>query len=232
MNYAIDLSGGTGSRSGLKVPKQYYEVNNKPIIRYVVDTIEKCGEVNGIVIVAAPEWHKYLSKHLASSEKFLGFAEPGENRQLSIYNALCFLKQRLSISDTDLVLIQDAARPNTSLGCILSCLSIADDEDGAMPVLPMKDTVYVSENGKQVSGLLDRNTLFAGQAPESFRFGKYLAANQALLPDKILEINGSTEPAILAGMNICMIPGDEGNYKITTSADMHRFEKEFQKKIY
>ena len=232
MNYAIVLSGGTGTRSGLKVPKQYYEVNNKPIIRYVVDTIEKCGEVDGVVIVAASEWHEYLSRHLASSEKFLGFAEPGENRQLSIYNGLCFLKKRLSINDNDLVLIQDAARPNTSLGCILSCLSIADDEDGAMPVLPMKDTVYASETGKIVSGLLDRNTLFAGQAPESFRFGKYLAANEVLLPDKILEINGSTEPAILAGMNICMIPGDEGNYKITTSADLHRFEKEFQQKIY
>ena len=228
MNYAIILSGGTGTRLGLKVPKQYYEVNNKPIIRYVMDTIEKCSEVNGVVIVAASEWHEYLSKHLVSSEKFLGFAEPGENRQLSIYSGLCFLKKRLLVKDDDLVLIQDAARPNTSLGCILSCLSISDNEDGAMPVLPMKDTIYMSEDGKMISGLLDRKTLFAGQAPESFRFGKYLAANEALLPDKILEINGSTEPAILAGMNICMIPGDEGNYKITTSADLRRFEKQLK----
>ncbi len=228
MNYAIILSGGTGTRLGLKVPKQYYEVNNKPIIRYVMDTIEKCGEINGVVIVAATEWQDYLSKYLSSSEKFLGFAEPGENRQLSIYSGLCFLKKRLPVKDDDLVLIQDAARPNTSLGCVLSCLSIAEDEDGAMPVLPMKDTVYISGDGQMVSGLLDRKTLFAGQAPESFRFGKYLAANEALLPDKILEINGSTEPAILAGMNICMIPGDEGNYKITTSADLRRFEKQLK----
>ena len=228
MNYAIILSGGTGARIGLKVPKQYYEVNNKPIIRYAVDTIEKCEEINGVVIVAAPEWREYLSKHLSTSEKFLGFAEPGVNRQLSIYSGLCFLRNRLQMNDDDLILIQDAARPNTSLGCILSCLSIAEDEDGAMPVLPMKDTIYASKDGKMVSSLLERRTLFAGQAPESFRFGKYLAANEALLPDKILEINGSTEPAILAGMNICMIPGDEGNYKITTSADLRRFEKQFK----
>lgn len=226
MNYAIILSGGTGRRLGLDIPKQYYEVNNKPIIGYVIDTFNNCKEINGVVVVAAPEWHEYLSEHLASSEKFLGFAEPGKNRQLSIYNGLCFLKKCLPVKDEDLVLIQDAARPNTSLGCILSCLSIADDEDGAMPVLPMKDTIYMSEDGQMVSGLLERKTLFAGQAPESFRFGKYLTANEALLPEKILSINGSTEPAILAGMNICMISGDEDNYKITTSADLRRFEKQ------
>ena len=227
MNYAIVLSGGTGARLGLDIPKQYYEVNNKPIIRYVLDTIEKCEEVNGVVIVATSEWHEYLTKQVSASEKFLGFARPGENRQLSIYNGLCFLEKCLPVADDDLVLIQDAARPNTSLGCILSCLSIADDADGAMPVLPMRDTVYVSEDGQMVSGLLDRKTLFAGQAPESFRFGKYLAANEALLPDRILGINGSSEPAVLAGMNIRMIAGDESNYKITTSADLRRFKKQF-----
>ena len=132
------------------------------------------------------------------------------------------------MEDMDLVLVQDAARPNTSMECIMSCLTIAENEDGAMPVLPMKDTIYASADGKMISGLLDRKTLFAGQAPESFRFGKYLAANEALLPDRILEINGSTEPAILAGMHICMISGDEGNYKITTSADLERFEQEIK----
>jgi len=228
MNYAVVLSGGIGTRLGLDIPKQYYEVNSRPIIGYVIETLERCKEVHGFVIVAAQEWREYLSGHFSSSEKFLGFTNPGENRQLSIYSGLCFLRDYVQISDDDMVLIQDAARPNTSLGCILSCLSIGDDEDGAMPVLPMKDTIYVSEDGKMVSSLLDRKTLFAGQAPESFRFGKYLAANEALLPDKILEINGSTEPAILAGMNICMIPGDEGNYKITTSADLCRFEKQMK----
>ena len=84
----------------------------------------------------------------------------------------------------------------------------------------------LSEDGKQVSSLLERKQVFAGQAPESFRYGKYLEANEALLPDKILNINGSTEPAILAGMQIKMIPGDECNYKITTENDLKKFMDE------
>lgn len=231
MNYAIILSGGTGTRLGLDIPKQYFEVNNKLIIRYVVETMEQSEVVDGFVVVAEHEWQEYVQNQISVPEKFLGFALPGKNRQLSIYNGLCFLRDHLGqLSRGDyndiIVLIQDAARPNTSLELVERCFALEKDVDGAMPVLPMKDTVYLSEDGKQVSQLLERKQVFAGQAPESFRFGKYLAANEALLPDRILQINGSTEPAILAGMHIQMIPGDERNYKITTENDLKKFVDE------
>lgn len=221
MNYAIILSGGTGTRLGLDMPKQYFEVNNKPIIRYVIETMEQSDKIDKFVIVAGEEWQKYVKEQISVSEKFIGFALPGENRQLSIYSGLCALRD--IAKEEDVVLIQDGARPNTSLKLIEQCFNLSDDVDGAMPVLPMKDTVYLSEDGARISALLERKQVFAGQAPESFRFGKYMAANETLLPDKILKINGSTEPAILAGMQIKMIPGDEKNYKITTKQDLNRF---------
>lgn len=231
MNYAIILSGGIGTRLGLDMPKQYYDVNKKPIIRYVIETMEQCEVVDGFVIVAAEEWQEYMQNQIFLPEKFLGFALPGENRQLSIYNGLCCLRDNLKQQlerdyNGSVVLIQDAARPNTSMELIKQCFDLEDDVDGAMPVLPMKDTVYLSEDGVQVSALLERKKVFAGQAPESFRFGKYLAANEMLLPEKIRSINGSTEPAILAGMHIQMIPGDEKNYKITTEVDLEKFVME------
>ena len=116
MNYAIILSGGIGSRLGLDMPKQYYEVNKKPIIRYVIETMEQCEVVDGFVIVAAEEWQEYMQNQIFLPEKFLGFALPGENRQLSIYNGLCAL--RGIAKEEDMVLIQDAARPNTSMKLI------------------------------------------------------------------------------------------------------------------
>lgn len=81
----------------------------------------------------------------------------------------------------------------------------------------------MSEDGKRVFSLMDRSKIFSGQAPESFVLGKYLEANRRLLPDRILKINGSTEPAVMAGMDIAMIAGDENNFKITTQADLNRF---------
>lgn len=108
---------------------------------------------------------------------------------------------------------------------ITDCVEAMEGHDGVMPVLPMKDTVYRSVDGKTVSELLERTQIYAGQAPEAFRIGLYHEANQRLCPDKIMEINGSTEPAVMAGMNIAMIPGDEGNIKITTKNDLERFRR-------
>ena len=221
MNYAIILSGGVGSRTGLDIPKQYHELNGKPLIQYVINRITSCDFIDGYVIVAASEWHDFIdevmAKNAGESSGFLGYAVPGANRQLSIYNGLKLLET--FASEDDIVLVQDAARPYTSEELIKKCFDLKSDEDGAMPVLPMTDTVYQSKDGKLVSALLDRSQIFAGQAPESFKFGKYLKANEVLLPNLILSINGSSEPAVLAGMNIVMIAGEKTNIKVTTAAD-------------
>ena len=141
--------------------------------------------------------------------------------QLSVYHALTDILRYASADDY--VMIHDAARPQVSLAFLTKCFEMAKGHDGVLPVLSMKDTVYLSKDGERVSSLLEREKILAGQAPEVFLLGKYYEANRQLLPEKILGINGSTEPAILAGMDILMIPGEEGNFKITTRADLERF---------
>lgn len=231
MNIAILLSGGTGSRLGSDIPKQYIEVNGKMIITYSLEVM--CGhkDIDGIVIVVADEWKAKVQETLENlnSETKVFFAKPGDNRQKSIYSALEATMQLLAeTSQSDIsssnVFIHDAARPNLTSEMITSYLGAMEGHDGLLPVLPMKDTVYYSEDGKKVTKLIDRSKIYAGQAPEVFNFQKYYAACKALLPDKILSINGSTEPAIIAGMDIAMVPGDENNYKITTRADLEKFE--------
>lgn len=243
--YAIILSGGTGLRLGSEIPKQYLKVNNRRIIDYVLGTISLCG-FDGIVVVADSAWQDEIMESWMSICRGLTgeacgvncrpkegvtfmFAQPGENRQLSIYNGLLKLKEHGAKADAA-VLVQDAARPTTSGGQILECISALSEGnyDGIVPVLPMKDTVYLSADGKQISSLIDRSTVYAGQAPEAFVFEKYLRANEALLPEAIKQINGSTEPAVKAGMRMKMIPGDESNYKITTQADLELFIKQME----
>lgn len=224
MNRAIILAGGTGTRLGANLPKQYIEVNHKTILMYAVEEIAKSDIITEFIIVADREFHKQIEeelKKLDMANKFAGFALPGQNRQLSIYNGLLQMKERAS--EDDFIMIHDGARPLLSEELISACFDTAHNADGALPVLPMKDTVYYSESKVSVDKLLERSKIYAGQAPEVFRYGKYLQANESLLPDQILQINGSTEPAILAGMDIAMLPGDENNYKITTQADLERF---------
>lgn len=229
MKIGVILSGGTGTRVGSNIPKQYIEVNGKPIISYCMEQIFEATDK--VIIVASKEWEDYILAAIQNmtiepwcKDKFAGFAGPGENRQLSIYNALQRSKEFASFDDA--VIIHDAARPFVTREMIERCFEKLSECDGVLPVLPMKDTVYMSENGDRITSLLDRQKLFAGQAPEAFIFGKYLSANERLLSNDILKINGSTEPAILSGMEIAMIPGDEHNYKITSAADLEKFKKE------
>ena len=230
MNIALILAGGTGTRLGADIPKQYIEINGRPIIAYGMDIFFGSEKVDAVWIVADAFWQEFIEKQVKiqqNKEKFRGFARPGENRQLSIYNGL--QEMQSETKPDDLVIIHDAARPCLTKKLLQQCICAAEGHDGVLPVLPMKDTVYYSEDGVHVSGLLQRSNVLAGQAPEVFRYGKYLEANQALLPEKILQVNGSTEPAVLAGMDIVTIPGDEKNYKVTTQEDLKRFRKEMER---
>lgn len=221
MNVAIVLSGGTGTRLGTGVPKQYLRVNDKTVISYCLDVLEACEAIDVIQIVAEESWQDVILENRLT--KLKGFSKPGANRQLSIYSALEDLKD--FVSNEDIVIIHDAARPCVTKVMFEDLIKATEEHEGALPVLPMKDTVYMSEDSNSITSLLNRNQVFAGQAPEAFRFGKYYEANIRLLPDGILKINGSTEPAIMAGMDIVMIPGDEKNFKITTVQDLDRFQR-------
>lgn len=234
MNIAILLSGGVGSRIHSNIPKQYISVSNKLIITYALETLVNCSLIDWVYIVADSEWKNCILDNAAENhilmKKVVEFVEPGQNRQESIWNGLqtiCMRNKGLleadAIQEDSTVLIHDAARPLLTVEQIKACFEALKNYDGVMPVLPMRDTVYLSEDGLEVSELLERQKIFAGQSPELFRFEKYYMANKKLLPEKIKDINGSTEPAVLADMRIAMVPGDENNYKITTDTDLKRF---------
>ena len=229
MNIALLLSGGTGTRLGADIPKQYLEVCGRPVISYCMELLAAHTGIDALQIVADKMWHRFILENMgriageAARRKWKGFSEPGRNRQLSILNGLGDIMGYAH--PTDYVLIHDAARPLLSGQLVTRCLNTAAGHDGVLPVLPMKDTLYASADGGHVSSLLKREEIFAGQAPEAFVLGRYYEANRRLSPDEILKINGSSEPAVMAGMDIALIPGEEDNFKITTKADLERFRK-------
>ena len=173
MNIALILSGGTGTRLGADIPKQYMEIDGRPVISYCMERLAGHQGIDAVQIVADRQWHgtilewleKYDCPGWGFERKFRGFSQPGENRQLSIFNGLKDICRYASQSDA--VMIHDAARPLISAQLITDSLAAAEGHDGVLPVLSMKDTVYKSPDGKKISALLDRNELYAGQAQEA-----------------------------------------------------------------
>ncbi len=232
----ILLSGGVGARLGASTPKQYIEVNGKPILEYTLNAVKTWKAMDSLIIVADKQWWEYIEalvdrvcceKHKVT---FLGFAEPGKNRQLSIYNALMAIKDYMS--PDGLVMIHDGVRPCLSQEVIERCDDVMNtsnlgrsSSDGVMPYLEIKDTIYVKDVDGNISGMLDRGSLAAGQTPEFFDYWKYLKANENLSEKEMMLIHGSTEPAVKAGLKITLVPGEESNFKITTPEDLERFRQ-------
>ena len=238
MNYAVLLSGGTGNRINTDIPKQYVRVGNGKesfspmMVTYALKPLLLNANIDYIFIVANNEWRDSIITDVKEAglddSKIAGFADPGANRQSSIFSGITEILLShydgiSSVKDSDTVLVHDAARPFLTDQMVNACYEALAGHDGVMPVIPMKDTVYMSEDGKSISRLIDRSKIFAGQAPELFKLKQYFYANMELLPDKIKIVNGASEPAIMAGMDIAMIPGDESNFKVTTDSDMERF---------
>lgn len=225
MNIAIILSGGVGSRMGLDIPKQYVVVSGQPIISYCIQTFLCNEHTDAIVIGVANGWKEYVMEQMEKLHpaKPVFYAEPGETRQYSIFNALRVVKDQ-GYSDDSFVIIHDAARPLVSDELINRCYEACNRADGSMPVIAVKDTTYYSEDGKSITSLLDRSKLWAGQAPEAFVFGKYLQIHEKMSHEELLKINGSTEIAFKQGLKVEMVEGDPMNFKITTPEDLSNFE--------
>lgn len=224
-NIAVILSGGVGTRMGLDVPKQYVEVCGKTVLSYSVSTLYKSNRIDKVVIVVADEWLDFVKKSLADEihSKPTFFAKPGETRQYSIYNALNVIKG-LQVGDNDVVIIHDGARPLLSEELVNRCLETIVEAEAVLPVIPVKDTTYLSTDGKNITSLLDRGHLWNGQSPEAFVFGRYLESHQTMSREELLKINGSTELAFKTGLKCVLVTGDPFNFKITTPEDLSNFE--------
>ena len=226
MNYALILSGGTGTRFGGSVPKQYITVKEKPVVGYCIDTFQSVSQIDRIVIVASEKWFGVLSDYLAKNRitKFSAFAVSGKSRQHSVLNGLEAIK-KLGAERDDLVVIHDAARPCVSEKIILGCLDSLTDHDMSMPVTAVKETIYYSENGQAITGLLNRDRLYAGQAPEGCRFGSYYHVNRILSDEELSSVRGTCAVGFQYGLSVKLFPGDETNFKITTQGDLSRFRQ-------
>lgn len=224
---AVVLSGGTGTRMGVDLPKQYLELAGKPIIVHTLEQMERCEVVDGVIVTAALEWEAEIVrwKEEFALNKLLSVAPAGLDRQLSIRNGLMAAERFMDRDERSGVIIQDAARPLTSVALLSRLVNELKSASAVMPALPITDTTYTSRDGQWVDGLLDRSTLFAGQAPEAFRFWPYLELYRDTPEEDLSSMSGSCQLPYSCGWQVKIIPGEPENVKITYTKDLKTCER-------
>lgn len=226
-NIAVVLSGGTGARMGTELPKQYMELAGKPVLVHTLEQVQRCEALDGILVTAGPEWREQILqwKEEFALTKLLTVAPAGDDRQLSIQSGLMAAEPFMDSGELSGVIIQDAVRPLTSVELLTRLVIELQEAPAVMPVLPITDTTYTSRDGQWVSGLLDRSTLFAGQAPEAFLYWPYLSLYRDT-PDHVLSsMSGSCQLPYREGWKVKMIPGEPENIKVTYSNDLQTCER-------
>ena len=159
MNYAIILSGGIGTRMQMgDFPKQYLEVEKKPILLYTLEQFQKSSAVEKIVIVAADAWREKIRGWMEEDgiTKFLAFADAGDTRQESIHNGLTVCMED-SVSENDGVIIHDGVRPLVSEQLIGDCLAALADHEGCTTDVAHQDFRNKDRYGDNVKHTTKRN---------------------------------------------------------------------------
>lgn len=208
---AILVAAGSGSRFGAETPKQFLRLAGKPVMRHCAETLAR--EVDLLLPVgdAAP-----INAALAGIEH-LPPVPGGATRQDSVRLGL----EALAAHAPDVVLVHDAARPMIPAGTIPALLAALETRPGAIPALPVADTLKRAEHG-QISATVSRDGLYRAQTPQAFRFPVLLAAHRAATG-----VTATDDASILeaAGDTVAIVPGSEDNVKVTYAADLPRLER-------
>lgn len=165
------LAGGSGKRFGSEIPKQYIEVNGRPLLYYTLKAFEDSC-VEGIVIVAGREWMRFVIDKIVdrfSLKKVISVCQGGAERFDSVYHALDDLGNVAAEEDT--VLIHDGARPLIKPGEINIMAEAVSEFGAAIAAMPVKDTIKISDDEGFVAATTVRANTWQIQTPQAFRYG-------------------------------------------------------------
>lgn len=208
---ALLLAAGTGSRFGGPVPKQFAALAGRPVLRHAAEALLAGGAVTWLQPVGEAD---SIAPVLAGLPH-LPIVAGGATRQASVRAGL----EALAAHAPDVVLIHDGARPYLPPGTIPALLAALERHPGAIPAVPVADTLKRGAGGV-IAATVPREGLFRAQTPQAFRFPAILAAHRAATQD-------ATDDAALleaAGLPVALVEGSERNIKITRPEDLPRME--------
>jgi 2-C-methyl-D-erythritol 4-phosphate cytidylyltransferase/2-C-methyl-D-erythritol 2,4-cyclodiphosphate synthase len=207
---AIIVAAGKGLRAGGETPKQFAMWNGKPLLRHSAESLVNAGCESLVVIIPANA--EAVAKDALTGLPGITFVIGGETRQQSVHNGL----EALANSGPARVLIHDAARPDLPRQVIARLLDALQVSDGAIPVLPVVDSLAIDASG-MMAGAADRNVLRRVQTPQVFRYAAILDAHRNWQGDP--DAGDDAQVLKAAGLQISLVPGDERLKKMTFAED-------------
>ncbi|MBF0191008.1 MAG: 2-C-methyl-D-erythritol 2,4-cyclodiphosphate synthase [Magnetococcales bacterium] len=214
----IVVAAGQGKRCGGELPKQYQDLDGRPLLAHTLDHLHAHPRIDAILPViaadGAPLWQTVMGAHLAAWPKVLAPVAGGAERQESVFRGLA----SLALPESAWVGIHDGARPFPGPELLDRLLLARRHADAVIPAIVIHDTIKRIDDMARVAGTLDRTTLRRIQTPQIFRFGLLSRCHQEAARLGIV----ATDDASLierCALPVLTVPGEESNLKITRPED-------------
>ncbi|MBO9508756.1 bifunctional 2-C-methyl-D-erythritol 4-phosphate cytidylyltransferase/2-C-methyl-D-erythritol 2,4-cyclodiphosphate synthase [Thalassospira sp. A3_1] len=208
----VIVAAGSGSRFGDPIPKQYHLLGGKPLLRHCIESFAKLVPLEMIRVIYNPDHRDRYDDAMNG----LSLPEPitgGLTRQQSVLNGL----RSLEDENPDYVLIHDAARPGISDDVILRVVNALSEHSGAIPTLPVLDTIKQTGHSGFIEKTIPRAQLHRAQTPQGFHFATILKAHKQF---EGLEFTDDAALLEQLGLDVICVEGDIANDKITRPDDM------------
>jgi len=211
---AIIPAAGRGKRIGASVPKQFLEIQGKPLLHHTLMVFASCKLIDYVVLVMpradvdemGEDW---LNKYEIVRKVVVG----GEQRQDSVYNGFSSLEE-----GTDIVVVHDGVRPFTTPQMIIATVEAAQQHGAAITAIPVSDTVKQAADGF-VKQTVSRDGLWRVQTPQAFQYGLLQQAFKKAKKDSYYVTDEGSLVEYL-GERVKIVPGSELNIKITRKEDL------------
>ncbi len=226
MNVALIIAGGSGSRMGQDIPKQFINVYDKPVLIYTLEGFQRHPQIDAIELVCIDGWHEVVRAYARqfNIDKLKWVISGGATGQESIRNGVFNLEG--VCADDDIVVIHDGIRPLVDERVLTDVLAKCEQYGNAVTSLPYNEQIFVIDDEKSTTKYIPRETLRRVSTPQAYRFGKLdWAYHEAF--EKGIGIYGSSYTNTMMvelGERLYFAMGSDKNIKLTTKDDLEMFK--------
>ncbi len=219
----IFLAGGSGSRMGSVIPKQYLSIHGKPLALYSFNTLISMPELQEMVVVCEPQYESLFQNSLQGKKIQLKFASPGRRRQDSVFNGMQMLEE-----DNPLVCIHDSARPLIETSLVRQLVQTANNWDAAVIGVKTKSIIKICDGAQVIIDTPDQASLWEVQTPQVIRLN-LLREGFEYAQDHQLTVADDGSLVELIGRPVKVVEGSYANIKLTTPEDLPFVEQMLEK---
>lgn len=230
MNTALILAGGIDPRFKMDVPKQFVNVNNRPIIVYTLERFQNHREIDEIIVTCLEGWQEFVRVYARQFNitKLKEIIPGGKDAQESTYHGLQLLKNRAE--QGDIIVIHDAIRPMVSEKIISDSIDMCRKKGMGVAATYIMDTIMHSGNGKEGYQSINRYEIMKVQTPQAFDFNMIWKIHERAIGEKCIGAWDNSSLITRLGEKVYFSKGSDLNLKINSVEDIEMFKALYQMK--